>query len=48
MLGSKLRFGFKSKWQGPLFMIWREYFDDYGVYDAIILYSTDKPLPFKP
>ncbi len=27
---TKLRFGFRSKRQLPLFMVWREYFDDNG------------------
>ncbi len=30
MAKSKIRFGFKGKNQLPLFMIWREFYDEFG------------------
>lgn len=37
---TRIRFGFRSKNQLPLFMLWREYLDDGGeVYYASILFQ---------
>lgn len=41
MSKTKTRFGFKSKSQLPLFMIWREWLDNDGeVYDGKVLFTT--------
>lgn len=38
---TRVRWGFKSKTQLPLFMVWREYFDDHGeVVHASVLFTT--------
>ncbi|MDR7856038.1 hypothetical protein [Tissierella sp.] len=39
---TKIRFGFKGKYQLPLFMIWREYQDEDGEVEfAEVIFSTD-------
>ena len=36
----RVRWGFKSKAQLPLFMVWEEYLDCTGVYYARVLFNT--------
>jgi hypothetical protein len=48
MSGTKLRFGFRSKKQLPLFMLWREYWEDGVVVFAHEIFSIDWPRSAAP
>lgn len=38
---TKIRFGFKSKYQLPFFMMWKEFYDDTGEIEfAAVLFKT--------
>lgn len=37
---TKTRWGFKSRTQLPLFMVWREYWQDGDVVHVTVLFST--------
>lgn len=39
---TKVKWGFKSHCQGPLFMLWREWWEDGNVVFAKVIYSTDR------
>lgn len=37
---TKIRWGFRSRNQSPLFMVWREYLQDDEVMFAIVLFNS--------